>query len=134
MNYITKNAANDFETFFDDVFGNWGIRNSTFPSVDVYEDDKAFYIEAELAGYEMDDIDVNVEKHVLHISSDKVNGNKDRKYVLRERTYVKFNRSFTLPEGINEENISAQFRNGILTVTLPKMPIEKPRKISVSIN
>ncbi|MCF0261953.1 MAG: Hsp20/alpha crystallin family protein [Sphaerochaetaceae bacterium] len=123
----------NFDTFFDDMFGNWGIKNSTIPSVNVYEDAKAYYLEAELPGYSSDDVNINVEKHVLHLSSEKVNKNQERKYILRERTYAKFDRAFTLPEGINEDAIDAEFENGILTITLPKMPIEQPKKIAVKI-
>ena len=123
----------NFDTFFDDMFGNWGIKHSTIPSVNVYEDAKAYYLEAELPGYSSDDVNINVEKHVLHLSSEKVNKNQERKYILRERTYAKFDRAFTLPEGINEDAIDAEFENGILTITLPKMPIEQPKKIAVKI-
>lgn len=134
MNYLmTRNAANDFDTFFDDMFGNWGIKNSTIPSVNVYEDSKAFYVEAELPGYTTEDVNINVEKHVLHISSEKTAKKEERKYILRERGFVKFDRAFSLPEGINEEAIDAEFANGILTITLPKMPVEQPRKIAVKI-
>ncbi len=133
-NYLmTKNADCDFDTLFDDVFGNWGIRNSTYPTVNVYEDSKAFYVEAELPGYTSDEVNIDVEKHILHISSEKTEVKDEKKYVVRERGYIKFNRSFSLPEGINEEAIEAEFKNGILTVTLPKLPVEKPKKISVKI-
>ena len=135
MNYLmTRNAANDFDTFFNDMLGNWGVRNSSIPSVDVYEDEKAYYLEAELPGYTEDEVNVHVEKHVLHISSEKVNEKKEnKKFLVRERGYVKFDRSFTLPEGINEGGIEAEFSNGILKVTLPKTPVEQPKKIEVKI-
>ncbi len=128
---MTRNTG-DFDTFFDDVFSNWGIRNSTIPSVDVYEDNKAFYVEAELAGYEEKDVNVQVENHTLHISSEKTCNKKDCKFVIRERNYAKFDRSFSLPEGIDEEKIEAEFKNGILTVTLPKTPVEQPKRINIS--
>lgn len=132
MNYL--NTTNDFDRFFNDVFGNWGVRSNKIPSVDVYEDEKAFYVEAELAGYDMKDVEVNVEKHVLRISSHKrANDDKSRKYLVRERSFVEFDRAFSLPEGINEEAIDAEFRDGVLTITLPKMPVEQPKKISVKI-
>lgn len=135
MNYLmTRNAANDFDTFFNDMLGNWGVRNSSIPSVDVYEDEKAYYLEAELPGYTQDEVNVHVEKHVLHISSEKVNEKKEnKKFLVRERGYLKFDRSFTLPEGINESGIEAEFSNGILKVTLPKTPVEQPKKIEVKI-
>ena len=133
-NYLmTRNADSDFDTLFDDVFGNWGIRNSTYPTVNVYEDSKAFYVEAELPGYTSEEVNIDVEKHVLHISSEKTEVKDEKKYVVRERGYIKFNRSFSLPEGINEDAIEAEFKNGILTITLPKLPAEKPKKISVKI-
>ncbi|MCQ2397708.1 MAG: Hsp20/alpha crystallin family protein [Sphaerochaetaceae bacterium] len=134
MNYMmNRNAVNDFDKFFDNVFSNWGIRNSTIPSVDVYEDEKAFHIEAELPGYEEKDVNLNVDKHVLHISSEKVSEKQDdRKYLVRERAYVKFDRSFSLPEGIDENGIEAEFKNGMLSVTLPKVPVEEPKKISIT--
>ena len=134
-NYLmTRNADNDFDTLFDDMFGDWGIRNSTYPTVNVYEDSKAFYVEAELPGYTSDEVSIDVEKHVLHISSEKVEKkHEDKKYVVHERGFVKFNRAFSLPETINEEAIEAEFKNGILTITLPKLPAEQPKKISVKI-
>ena len=133
-NYLmTRNADNDFDTLFDDMFGDWGIRNSTYPTVNVYEDSKAFYVEAELPGYSSDEVNIDVEKHVLHISSEKCDKKEDRKYVVKERSFIKFNRSFSLPEGINEENIEAEFKNGVLTITLPKLPAEQSKKISVKI-
>ncbi len=132
MNYL-RTANNDFENFFDDMFNSWGIRNSQIPTVDVWEDDKNFYVEADLAGYSDSEVNVHVEKHVLHISSEKVNAKDNRKYLIREKNYVKFDRSFSLPEGINEDAISAVSKNGILTITLPKMPVEQPKKISVKI-
>ncbi len=132
MNYL--NTTNDFDRFFNDVFGTWGVRNNKIPSVDVYEDEKAFYVEAELAGYDMKDVEVNVEKHVLRISSHKkATEDKGKKYLIRERSFVEFDRAFSLPEGINEEAIDAEFRDGVLTITLPKMPVEQPKKISVKI-
>ena len=112
-NYLmTRNADNDFDTLFDDMFGDWGIRNSTYPTVNVYEDSKAFYVEAELPGYTSEEVSIDVEKHVLHISSEKMDKKEDKKYVVHERSYVK---------------------NGILTITLPKLPAEQPKKISVKI-
>ena len=133
-NYLmTKNADTDFDTLFDNIFGNWGVRNSTYPTVNVYEDSKAFYVEAELPGYASDEVNIDVEKHVLHISSEKVENEQDRKYVLHERGYMKFDRAFSLPEGINEDGIEAESKNGILTITLPKLPAEQSKKISVKI-
>lgn len=136
MNYLmTRNGENTFDTLFNDMFRDWGIRNSMVPSVDVYEDEKAFHVEAELAGYEEKDVNVHVEKHVLHISSEKKSErNENKKYIVSERSYAKFDRAFSLPESVDEDGIKAEFKNGILDVTLPKKPVEQPKRIQVKIN
>ena len=134
-NYLmTRNADNDFDTLFDTMFGDWGIRNSTYPTVNVYEDSKAFYLEAALPGYTNEDVTINVDKHVLHIASEKMTKKDERKYIVRERGNIRFDRAFSLPEGINEESIEAEFKNGILTVTLPKLPVKESKKITVKVS
>lgn len=134
MNYLMTRNDNDFETLFNNMFGNWGIKNSNIPSVDVFEDEKAYYVEAELAGYNEEDVNVHIEKHVLHISSEKSSSKEGKKFIIRERSFMKFDRSFSLPESVDESGISAEFKNGVLTVTLPKKPIEKPKRIEVKIS
>ena len=137
MNYLmtrNNNGLTDFDTFFDDMFGNWGVRNSTIPSVDVLEDKNAYYVEAELAGYKEEDVKIDVENHVLHLASEKKSeANNNKKYILRERGYVKFDRSFSLPENVDESKIEAKFEGGILTITLPKKPVVEPKRISIGI-
>ena len=135
MTYMTtRNNENYLDNFFDDMLCNWGIRNSSYPAVNVYEDSKAFYLEAALPGYTADDVNINIDKHVLHISSEKMSRKEERKYIVRERGNIRFDRAFSLPEGINEESIAAEFKNGILTVTLPKLPITEPKKITVKVS
>jgi HSP20 family molecular chaperone IbpA len=133
MTYMMRNNDYDLNDLFDDMVCNWGVRNSTYPAVNVYENPNAFVLEASLPGYTSDDVNIDVEKHVLHISSEKIENEQDKKYVLHERGYMKFDRAFSLPEGINEEAIEAQFKNGLLTITLPKLPTEQPRRIAVKV-
>ena len=134
MTYMTtRNNDNYMDNFFDDMLCNWGVRNSSYPEVNVYEDSKAFYLEAALPGYTNEDVTINVDKHVLHIASEKMTKKDERTYIVRERGNIRFDRAFSLPEGINEEAIEAEFKNGILTITLPKLPTEQPKKISVKI-
>ena len=135
MTYMTtRNNDNYLDNFFDDMLCNWGIRNSSYPAVNVYEDSKAYYLEAALPGYTTEDVNIHVDKHVLHIASEKMNKKDERKYVIRERNNMKFDRAFSLPEGINEGAIDAEFRNGILIVTLPKLPVQQPKKITVKVS
>lgn len=121
---------------YNDIF-NTLFSVSKFPPVDIYENDKGYVITAELAGYDEDKINIFAEKHVLHIASDEHENAKehsDRKYLIKERSVKSFERSFTLPEDANEENISASYKMGILSVFIPKMPKVEPKKIEVKIN
>ncbi|MSU07024.1 Hsp20/alpha crystallin family protein [Spirochaetales bacterium NM-380-WT-3C1] len=121
---------------YNDIF-NTLFSVSKFPPVDIYENDKGYVITAELAGYDEDKINIFAEKHVLHIASDEHENAKehsDRKYLIKERSVKSFERSFTLPEDANEENITASYKMGILSVFIPKMPKVEPKKIEVKIN
>ena len=121
---------------YNDIF-NTLFSVSKFPPVDIYENDKGYVITAELAGYDEDKINIFAEKHVLHIASDEhenAKENSDRKYLIKERSVKSFERSFTLPENANEENITASYKMGILSVFIPKMPKVEPKKIEVKIN
>ncbi len=71
---------------------------------------------------------------MLHIASEKMTKKDERKYIVRERGNIRFDRAFSLPEGINEESIEAEFKNGILTVTLPKLPVKESKKITVKVS
>ena len=121
---------------YNDIF-NTLFSVSKFPPVDIYENDKGYVITAELAGYDEDKINIFAEKHVLHIASDEhenAKENSDRKYLIKERSVKSFERSFTVPEDANEENITASYKMGILSVFIPKMPKVEPKKIEVKIN
>lgn len=133
MTYMMRNNDYDLNDLFDDMVCNWGVRNSTYPAVNVYENPNAFVLEASLPGYTSEDVDIKIDKHVLHLTSEMKEKKDDRKYIVRERHSVKFDRAFSLPEGINEGAIEAQFKNGLLIITLPKLPVEQPRRIAVKV-
>ena len=139
--YNDRNGRRDlslFDDFFDSMLGAWDNYSSRIPAVYVEETADAYVIKAEMPGFKEDDVKITVDKHVLHISGsvdETEKENKDgRKYLIKERRHESFERSFSLPDGLDESAISAGFENGILTVTLPKTPEEKPRKIEVKIN
>ncbi|AEC02340.1 Hsp20/alpha crystallin family protein [Parasphaerochaeta coccoides] len=135
------NVLRGFDSIFDSFWNDgWGsdVLSASLPAVDIAEKDDAYVLEAELPGMDEKNISVNVENHVLRISSHVVEGKADEqkeenKYLIRERQERFFDRSFTLPENVDEENISAQFRKGILVLTIPKSEVAKPRKIDVKI-
>ena len=95
---------------------------SAMPAVDVTETDKAYEIAAELPGMDENNIEVKVADDVLTIKGEKqeVKEEKKRDYYLSERSFGSFQRSFQVPGGVDTDNIDANFKNGVLTVTLPK--------------
>jgi HSP20 family protein len=92
------------------------------PAVDVAETEKGYEITAELPGMNESNIDVKVADGVLTLKGEKKEEKeeKNKDYYVSERRYGSFQRSFTVPSGVDVEKIDAQFKNGILTVNMPK--------------
>lgn len=90
-------------------------------------------ISAELPGFDSDNINIALENNVVTISGERgaEDYGEDVNILRRERRFGNFTRSFKLPFGIDAENVNANFVNGILTVTLPRIEAEKPRQIEV---
>jgi HSP20 family protein len=105
------------------------------PPVDIAEDDKEYAIKVELPGVNKEDLRVSVEGGVLSISGERKaeKEEKNKKYHRIERTYGSFARSFTLPEGTASDKVSAEFKDGVLRVHLPKDETAKPKSIDVKI-
>lgn len=125
---------NDLDRLFSD-FLDTPVRGSNSPSVDVREAEDAYILEAELPGYEEKDVEVSVEEHVLRISSKQEEEREEKKaeYLLRERACRSFERRFALPEQANEQEITGEFKNGILTLKIPKSPELRPKKIDIKL-
>ena len=94
------------------------------PAVDVVEGDKAYELTAELPGMDEKNIEVKVVDGSLTIKGEKQEEKEEKKkdYYLQERNFGSFERSFGLPEGVDADKIEANFKKGVLTVTLPKKP------------
>ncbi len=105
------------------------------PPVDIAEDDKEYAIKVELPGVNKEDVRVSVEGGVLSMSGERKaeKEEKNKKYHRIERTYGSFARSFTLPEGTASDKVSADFKDGVLRVHLPKDEAAKPKSIDVKI-
>ncbi len=104
---------------------------ATVPPVDIVEKDKAFEISVELPGMSESDIDVKVTDNRLTVTGEKKEDHEetDKGYHLSERRYGSFMRSFSLPPGVDGNKIDANFKNGVLKVTLPKAAAAaKPEK------
>ena len=106
-------------------------RMKSIPAVDVTETDKAFEITAELPGMDEKNVEVKTANGGLTIKGEKKDEREEKKkdYYLSERRYGSFERYFALPEGVDADKIEANFKKGVLTVTLPKKPeAQKPAK------
>jgi HSP20 family protein len=105
------------------------------PAVDVMETDEEFQIRAELPGVEKKDVKLSVENGVLLISGhrEQEKEEKGKRYHRIERAYGNFARSFTVPEAVDAEKVTADFKNGLLTVHLPKSEKARPKSIEVKV-
>lgn len=103
------------------------------PAVDISETEQAILVRAELPGVRGEDVSVEVENNVLTLSGQRQfeRDEKTEKQHRTERWYGSFYRSFTLPRTVDAENIGADLKDGILTVTLPKRPEMRQRRISI---
>lgn len=104
--------------------GSRDVAWSTVPAIDITETDKAYEITAELPGSDEKNVEVKVANGVLTIKGEKQEEKEEKKkdYYLRERNYGSFERSFQVPDGVDTDKIEANFKKGVLTVTLPKKP------------
>ena len=121
------------DTIFNDLFDTWTGSGRKYPSVDVYETKDAYIIEAEVAGYDNEKINLSVDKHILTISSEEVKKElkEGTSKIAEEIKLPAFERSFSLPDGTDEEKISADYKNGILLITLPKLEKAIAKRIEV---
>ena len=105
------------------------------PSVDISEDDKEWLIKAEIPEVKKEDVKVTVENGVLTITGERKfeKEEKDKKYHRIERSYGNFFRSFTLPEGAEGGKVSAEFKNGVLELRLPKNEKAKSKAVEVKV-
>lgn len=120
----------------DPFFDDWNaVSNTKFPPVDVYETSDAYVLEAELPGYQESDLELHVENHALHLASRRrMPKHEQVSYLVKERAYVPFERTFSLPEHVNESAITANFVNGLLIVQMPKAAPVQPKRIEVKVN
>jgi len=112
------------------------LRGSWVPAVDIYEtENHDLVVRAELPGLNREDIEVSVENSTLVLKGDKKLDTevKEENYRRVERSYGSFHRSFTLPNTVDAGRISAEFKNGVLTVKLPFREEARPRTITVDV-
>src|SRR5882762_7447736 len=111
-------------------------RGSWSPNVDIYENKEQIVLEAELPGMNREDFDLSVENNVITLRGERRFEKKEEtdNYHRVERAYGSFTRSFTMPNSVSAEGATADYRNGVLRVVLPKREETKARRIEIKTN
>src|SRR5215472_13100214 len=124
---------------FEDSLRRGGTDDSALttwaPAVDIYETENELVVKADLPDLEEKDLDVRVEDNTLTIRGERKfeKSISEDSFLRVERAYGSFSRSFSLPNTVNAEAIGADYKNGVLTVTLPKREESKPRQVKVNV-
>ncbi len=126
-----------FDRFFNNELEGWNRNNfsdtnTTLPSVNIRENTDTFEVEVAVPGFEKSDFNIELNNDTLTISSEKqVNEEvkEDERITKQEFSYQSFTRSFTLPELVDEEKISAKYEKGILSISIPKKEEAKPKPV-----
>jgi HSP20 family protein len=137
---ITRRSFRPFymPNFFDDDFlSSLSNRTTSMPSVNIREDEKFYTLELAVPGMDKKDLKIDINEDVLTISSESKNESEESKdgYKRKEFSYSSFCRSFYIPENVTRDKIEANYKDGILTVGLPKQEEEKnkiSRQIEIS--
>lgn len=135
------NVQREINRLFDNFFhGDVQADDSFFssvwtPAVDIAEQDDQYVVKVELPGVNKDDVKITLESNILTVRGEKKQEKeiKEDSYHRMERSYGSFQRSFTLPATVKSDKIDASFKDGILTVSLPKAEEAKPKQIEVRV-
>jgi len=133
-------AQRDFDRLFRDAFSSqFGetelSTRSWAPPVDIYETEEAIVLKAELPGVDPKDVEVRVEDNTLYLKGERKFEKevKEQNYHRVERSYGSFARSFSLPNSISTDKVKAEFKDGLLTLTMPKREEAKPKTIKIDV-
>ena len=132
---MQREAGRLFDGLFADVDGNANVAAEWSPRADVSESPEAFVIKAELPGVNKSDVRITLRDNLLTVKGEKrqEKEEKEKNYHRIERSYGSFERSFSLPDGVKGDKIDASYKDGVLTITLPKAEDAKPREIEVKV-
>ena len=136
----TRSLMTDFDRIFDSMFTHdlprFSSVKSWIPAVDVNETETEFLLSADMPGLDKKDVSIDIHDGVITIKGERAIDNEKSTddYRIRERQLGSFNRSFRLPDNVKEDKVAAKFKNGVLTVTLPKTKEVLPqgRQIKIS--
>jgi len=131
-NAMSKQFSDIMDEFFNDAVKS--RRDNFVPSIDISETEDQFLISAELPGMNKDDITINLENSRLSISGERSfeQEEKGKKYHRVETSYGSFERSFQLPDNVDEESISASYENGLLNISIQKSEQEVKKQIEIN--
>ncbi len=128
-------AVSTLDRMLDDVmgsaFGTATNLRSFEPSIDVRANENEVVFLCDVPGVKLEDLDVTVENQVLTIKGTRKFERNEHEQVVLGRAYGSFSRSFTLPDHLDDSNLSASLADGVLTISIPKHPKAKPRKIQI---
>ncbi|MFW5877106.1 MAG: Hsp20/alpha crystallin family protein [Myxococcota bacterium] len=127
------NPFEEMHRLQDDLFRPWSGGQRLRPAVDIFEEEGAMKMLAELPGVRPEDVQIQVEDNVLTLTGERKLEHEDQKegYHRVERAYGSFTRSFALPRTVDTTGIEAELKNGTLVITLPKRAESQPRRIEV---
>ena len=132
---LFRSAVSTLDRMFDDMMGSAlgaATNSRTFnPEIDVRASDEDLVFVCDVPGVKQEDLDVTLHEHVLTIKGARKLDSAPGKQVLIGRSYGSFTRSFTLPSSLDEEKLSADLRDGVLTIRIPKLPKAKPFKVQI---
>ncbi len=140
--YELERLHSELNSLFDWSFGSVPTRNLGLletgwaPAVDVFESKDNVLVKADLPGLKKDEIDVTVQDNTLILRGEKKENDEieEEGYVRTERFYGSFQRVISLPSDVDSSKAKAEYKDGILQLTLPKKEEAKPKQISVDIN
>ncbi|MBQ1949868.1 MAG: Hsp20/alpha crystallin family protein [Treponema sp.] len=129
-----------FNNTMDNVFDGYSYRTTMVPKEDVKETKDSYSLDMELPGRTENDVDIEIDRNTLTIASKKEevkeenkkekDGSKE-KWLIKERRYSSFSRSFQLPEDVDSEGVKASFKNGILNIVMPRKALAAPKRIAI---
>ncbi|WP_138429865.1 Hsp20/alpha crystallin family protein [Fodinibius saliphilus] len=133
-----ESMRRDMDRFFDDLApfswnrGNGG-KEIWAPNTDMSETDDEYIVKVDLPGISKKDIEVNYKDHRLTIAGERklAEEEENKNMIRRERYFGTFLRTYTLPDAISEDKIKAKFKDGVLTVLVPKVEVKKPTQIQI---
>jgi HSP20 family protein len=126
-----------FKEAFSPMSGETEVSTRSWaPPVDIYETEDAIVLKAELPGIDPKDVEVRVEDNTLYLKGERNYEKevKEQNYHRIERSYGSFARSFTLPNSISAEKVKAEYKDGLLTLTMPKREEAKPKTIKIDVS